>query len=489
MLIEDLVEGLNLEDESNEFKAIIKEGKNPNTGQRLEIVWLKELTGFANSFGGTLYVGVEDGSHKVLPLDHQTVDSVVLMVQRLVKAHVEPGLKYLFRKIAVPSTKPTRYVLAIDVEKSPYGPTALKFGGIPIYYVRHFGSTSAASTDELRDLFLESDMSSYDAFFTEEKFDKGDFAYLFDVYKQNNGRDLSLKELQSIGFVSLDGRLCKGALLFKDGCEDGKTLVVCSQFKGQSKGSSDFYFTKEIKGNLLREYFDIIDFVSGRTADGFVKKEDRHVSLISYPKRALSEAVANALVHRNYFINGSQIEVNLFSNRLEIVSPGSLLGSRWLKDEKDLSSIPPNRRNEVICAVFYMCKLMEKRGSGFDKIEEEYRPYGDEFAPFANSNNLYFSLTMFDLAEKNPLAAEGEFAKVDITPIEAGSKYDLTILGYCFYKRRTVSQIASFLGIAPSSYFRKSVLGGLLSKGLLIPFKQGNAVAYTASKELVKLAD
>lgn len=86
------------------------------------------------------------------------------------------------------------------------------------------------------------------------------------------------------------------------------------------------------------------------------------------------------------------------------------------------------------------------------------------------------------------MAADDEFAKVDIAPMEVGSKYDLQILGYCFYKRRTVSQIASFLGIAPSSYFRKGVLGELLSKGLLLPFKQGNAVAYTASKELVKLA-
>lgn len=482
MDIKDLIEGLISSKEAYEFAATIEGLKGQESN------WLKALVGMANSEGGTLYVGVDPDSHEVLPFDHQTATRLIRKIRRLAKERVDPGLNCRIQEIEVHGADSPKFILGIAVDKSLDGPFALIDDGIPVFYVRRYDKIEAASFCEIRAMFLKNALKM-DAAFTIDDFDEKDFTYLYGVYKRNRGRHLTLEELESIGFVSKGGKLSRGALLFKDDYVGDKALVVCSQFRGLTKRGDAFCFAKEIRGNLLKEYFDIIDFVAGRTADGFVKKDDHHETLISYPKRALAEAVANALVHRNYFINGSQIEVNLFSNRLEIVSPGSLLGSRWLKDEKDLSSIPPNRRNEVICSVFYMCKLMEKRGSGFDKIEEEYSPYGDEFAPFANSNNLYFSLTMFDLAEKNPSAAEDEFAKVDIAPMEVGSKCDLTILGYCFYKRRTVSQIASFLGIAPSSYFRKSVLGGLLSKGLLLPFKQGNAVAYTASKELVKLAD
>ncbi|MBO8427988.1 MAG: hypothetical protein IAC58_05560, partial [Firmicutes bacterium] len=294
----------------------------------------------------------------------------------------------------------------------------------------------------------------------------------------------------SIGFISLDNKLSKGALLFKDNCKDDATLVVCSQFLGTSKGDDTFYYTKEIKGNLLKEYYDVLDFLTNRIANGFIKKDDKHVDLISYPKRALSEGVVNALVHRNYFMNGSQIEINLFSNHLEIISPGSLVGTKWMKNEKDLASILPLRRNEVICSVFFICKLMEKRGSGFDKIEEEYSLYDKKYAPFVNSNNLYFSLTLLDLSKKSiSLDKDKEFAKVLIPQEKINSKYDLQILGYCYYKRRSVQEIATFLNMTPSTYFRKNILDYLIKGQYLIEFKEARNTKYIANKELVSLDD
>ena len=109
---------------------------------------------------------------------------------------------------------------------------------------------------------------------------------------------------------------------------------------------------------------------------GIIKIDGNEVSDMTVNK---AEANGVAFVHQ---------EINLFNNRLEIISPGSLVGSKWLKNEKDLASIPPLRRNEVICNVFYICKLMEKRGSGFDKIEEEYLPYDKKYRPYLNSNNF-----------------------------------------------------------------------------------------------------
>lgn len=489
MLIEDLVSGVNLEDENNEFKGIIKEGINPKNNERYEIGWLKELVGFANSSGGNLYIGVEDKNHKIVALDHKEADSVILMAHRLIKEHIEPNITYKISKIDVPNTKPTRYVLVISVQRNKALPVALKFNHFSFYFIRHFGKTSAATSEEIQNLVLDSESISFDSPFTLETFNEKDFTFLYEVFKKNNGRALTIKDLQSIGFISIDHTLSKGALLFKDDYDGDRTLVVCSQFLGISKGDDTFYYTKEIRKNLLKEYYEIFDFLEGRTANGFIKKNDKNVSLISYPARALTEGIINALAHRNYFMNGTQIEINLYSNHLDIISPGSLAGSKWLKNETDLASIPPIRRNEVICNVFYLCKLMEKRGSGFDKIEEEYSHYDKKYAPYLNSNNLYFSLTLLDLARKNLEINDRDFAKVYIDKDKINSKHDLNILGYCYYKKRSVKEIASYLNLTPSSYFRKHVIEPLVKNHFLIEFQDRAGTEYMTSKEEVKLDD
>lgn len=104
MLIEDLINRPELDDVDNEFQIVIKEGLNLETNQKSEIDWLKVLAAFANSSGGNLYVGVEDKSHKIVALDHKEADSVILMVHRLIKEHIEPNITYKISKIDVPNT-------------------------------------------------------------------------------------------------------------------------------------------------------------------------------------------------------------------------------------------------------------------------------------------------------------------------------------------------------------------------------------------------
>ncbi len=207
----------------------------------------------------------------------------------------------------------------------------------------------------------------------------------------------------NIVFFTLDGRLKNGALLFKDDCSGDRTLIECSHFPGISKGDNLFMASKRIAGNLLDEYEQIIDFVSSRSVNGFIKTETGRDDIVSYPRRSLSEGVANALGHRNYFISGSQIEINIYKDRLEIISPGSLTSKKWLHNEKRLSSIPSLRRNELICAVFSLCKIMDKKGSGFDKIETEYKRSGAAYYPYVSCDDSYFLLTLPDLAHPGGL--------------------------------------------------------------------------------------
>ena len=465
MLIEELVQGINIENEENEFKGIIKEGLNEKKDDRLENSWLKEIVGFANAKGGSLYVGVDNKSHEILALSHHEVDKIILMVHRLIKERIEPQINYFISTIDVPFTSPTRYLIKISIPKSNYLPVYLKYHSYSFVFIRHFGKTAIASPEEIRDLVLSSEKISFDQPFTDLIYRQEDFKLLHECYENYTKKKLQEKELISIGFISIDHHLSKGATLFLDNYNDSRTLVECTQFLGFSKGDNVFYANKTISANLLKEYFLIQEFITSRSANGYIKNESGRSRLLSYPLRALNEGIINALVHRNYFISGGQIEINLYKDRLEIISPGSLPGSRYLNKETNLSSIPPLRRNEVICNVFTMLGLMEKKGSGFDKIEDEYARYDQKYAPYISCDNSFFSLTLPDLS------FDGVFANLTTPKVyvneELTIKNALQILSFCYNSSKSIKEITDYLKIQPSSYFRKNVIDYLVKKEFL----------------------
>lgn len=76
-----------------------------------------------------------------------------------------------------------------------------------------------------------------------------------------------------------------------------------------------------------------------------------------------------------------------------IMSPGSFLPDGNVQDYNSIDDIPSKRRNEVLCDLLALCKLMERSGSGFEKIREVYKAYDNKFQ--------LFSITLMDLTFNN----------------------------------------------------------------------------------------
>jgi predicted HTH transcriptional regulator len=112
-----------------------------------------------------------------------------------------------------------------------------------------------------------------------------------------------------------------------------------------------------------------------------------------YPAEAIHEALVNAIVHRDYTIQGSEIHVDMYNDRLEIVSPGGMPDGKHIQD-LNIDDIPSIRRNPVICDIFSRLKLMERRGSGLRKIIDEYP---EEAAPSFRSTAQSFVVTLRNL--------------------------------------------------------------------------------------------
>lgn len=483
MLINEIVEYAYLESRNIEYKGIIEEGKGKD-GKSREIGWLKTLVGFANTDGGTMFIGVEDKSHKILALERKKADSIILMIHRQVRERIDPVIDYDISAITVNGKDMPRFVIRIEVKPNKNLPVALHEGGLLGIYVRNFGRTDLATQEQIRDLVLMSDNTPYDSVYVEAEYNPEDFC-IFQKIAASRGMEIDEKLLISKGIISQKKKLSRGAVLFSDMCSDARTKIVMTQWPGITKGGDIVNATEEYVGNLLEGIERVQNFVRNHSVNGYKKENDTRIEYYSYPARSITEGIVNAIGHRNYYIQGSQIEVDIFSDRMEITSPGSLLGVRILCREKNISSIIPRRRNEIICDILEICRLMEERGSGFDKIEEDYSEYDDRFKPYVTADASSFTLTLPDLTRADGIiTATDDMPEVYVEAVLEG-KNDLKILSFCYNNPRTVREVADMLDITPSTYFRKNTISRLIEGGFLKEIKNGSRKKIASNRERV----
>ncbi|MBK8048661.1 MAG: hypothetical protein IPK16_16980 [Anaerolineales bacterium] len=83
-----------------------------------------------------------------------------------------------------------------------------------------------------------------------------------------------------------------------------------------------------------------------------------------YPMPVVREAIVNAIAHRDYSIRGEGVRLLMFSDRLEVYSPGRLPGHVTLENLKD----ERYSRNEAIVSVLSDLGYIERLGYGIDRM-------------------------------------------------------------------------------------------------------------------------
>lgn len=105
-----------------------------------------------------------------------------------------------------------------------------------------------------------------------------------------------------------------------------------------------------------------------------------------FPKTAVREIVANALIHQDMTVTGAGPQIELFSTRLEITNPG-----KSLNPIERIIDLPPISRNEILAKLMRRMGLCEEQGSGIDKviysIEDAQLP-APEFRVYDNSTQV-----------------------------------------------------------------------------------------------------
>lgn len=480
MFLEELIDHKAFESKEIECKQILN--RDDIEG------WIKTIAGFANADGGVMYIGVDDKTNKLIGFDRKKADNERNYFNNQVNEHLSPRPPYTIDFKNYKNRDKELFIIAVKVEKSPVRPVIVKFKNIPAIYMRREGFTNGATYEEIIEMSISSQNKAFDVLPSALEYKRENFSKLFRFYADHtNNKRLTDKALASLGFFDKNKKLANGAVLFSDDYKDNKTEVMCSSFSGFNKGSERIVTVNKFCGCLTDTVEFMQNFIIQRMNHTMVKKASSRINIDAYPERALFEGIINSVAHRDYFLDGTQIQVDMFKDRLEISSPGSFFQSTKIEKTYDLSSIISKRRNELICGILVACNVMEAAGTGFDKIIEDYSKADDKHRPFIYSTSDHFTLVLPDLTYEGGVEAEPT-SKLIFVPVPNGSKYDEKVLSFCYNNAKNAVEIAEYLGVSNSTYLRNKVLKNLVDNDYLLTNSEGRTKFYRTNISNVELA-
>ncbi len=479
MYFEEIVENVELESDKSECKSRLN---------REDVVgWLKSIAGFSNASGGDFYIGVEDKTNKLIGFNRKEADNERNYFNNQVNEHLSPRPQMKVSFVRYEANGNERFIIHVYIPESVVKPVILKYKNIPSIFMRRDGFTNGATYEEIIEMSVKSRNTQFDLLLSDKKYEAENYKTLQEFYAlHNNGKELSEKALMSMGFYNENGLLVNGAVLFEDDYQGKKTEVVCSVFSGFNKGSERIVTVNRFHGNIIADINYMIEFVEQRMNHSMIKLDNTRKNIDAYPKRALFEGVINAVAQRDYFLDGTQIQMDMFKDRLEISSPGGFYRGEKIGKTYDLSGIISKRRNELITSVLVNCNVMEAAGTGFEKIMEEYQNVDETHRPYIYSSSDHFTLVLPDLTYSDGVEDSG-VPNILFAPVPNGTVYDEKVLSFCYYQAHKVSEIVSYLGVSDSTYFRKQVLENLVENQYLEKNKVSRASYFKTNPEMVRI--
>lgn len=357
--------------------------------------WCKSVSAFANGRGGCLIFGIANDD-TVTGLENPQLTAEKF--SEIVKTKLDPVLDFSLSFEDFDG----KTLMIVRIESGTITPYYYMGDGQQIAFCRLGNESVPATANTLRELVLRGTHQSYDSLLTDYKFDNYAFTKLRSVFHARTGKEFTDDDYESWGITNADGRLTNAGALLADESPVRHSRLFCTRWNGldQAHGRLDALDDMEVSGSLVILLQEGLDFCRRNSLKKWYKTPDGRVELPDYPEESILEGLVNALIHRSYLEIGSEVHIDIFDNRIEISSPGGMYENKPVQD-CDIMRIKSRRRNPVLADIFSRLKYMERRGSGFKKICQDYsiQPnYREELHPKFYSDNYDFTLTLYNLS-------------------------------------------------------------------------------------------
>ena len=361
--------------ETEELLAIIANGEDSRHQFKQNITraesLVPELAAFSNSKGGLLFIGVtDDGGIQGLTIED--MGRINQLVSNAAK-DVKPPISVTTENVALPSGM----VMVVDVPEGISKP--YMDGNLHVWVKNSANKSKVSAREELLRMFQSSalvhadeisvngssvtdiDQEFFDAFFERE------------YGERVEDQDVSRVQLLENMNLAKNGQLniC-GALLFASRPQIRLPVFIVKAvaFPGVDIEDEHYIDSQDINGKLSDVFQKVLGFVLTNIRHVQNEQGFNSVGEPEIPRIVLEELIANALIHRDYFVS-APIKVLVFADRIEIVSPGHLPNNLTIENIKMGNS---NVRNPILAS--FAPKVLPYRGLG-SGIKRAIKAYPD----------------------------------------------------------------------------------------------------------------
>ena len=415
----DILEIKNIIGETTEYDKKLKlEVKKPKS-------WCKSISAFANTLGGFLIFGISD-DNQIVGLE--TPDKDAELISEIIKTRLNPIPEF---KISF-HTEDGNVLLIVQVFKGEETPYYYSGDGLLEAYVRIGNESVKVSPIELKRLVLRGRNTTFDSQNSMYKVEDYAFSKLRERYKKWTGNSFDEKDLVSFGLATEDGYLTNAGALIADESPIRYSRIFCTRWNGLNKsgGTFDALDDAEYEGSVISLIDNGEAFIKRNAKMMWKKTANSREEMPEYVERSYHEALVNAIAHRDYLINGSEVHIDIYDDRLEIYSPGGMPDGSNIQ-ERDPVTVPSTRRNPVLADVFNRLGYMERKGSGFAKILDNYAfqvNYTDEKKPYFRSDRYQFTVIMPNLNYRGTQDGTQDFDTLIMNMIEENNKISAKIM-------------------------------------------------------------
>ena len=323
--------------------------------------FVRDLVALANTIGGRILLGVRDDGAVIGVKDSNALRARIQDVARNCDPPVEVQVE------------PVDGVLAVHVRESDSKPVQCSDG----FFWRQGAASQKLSRNEIRDFFRAEGVIRFDLTpcprfrypgdFDREKFDA--WLHLSGITEGAPVEDVlvNIEAAERAG----DGLLFRnaGVLFFAKNVRHffSEAYITCLLAKGTDK--VHILDRKDFDGGVVADIEDALRFVERNTRTAYRIEGLRRQNIPEYPARAVREAITNAVMHRDWFFEGANVFVEIYTDRIEVSSPGGLPKGLTLADLGHRSI----RRNPLISDLLHRIGFIEKAGTGIRRIRDEAR--------------------------------------------------------------------------------------------------------------------
>jgi len=349
-----------------DLKILVQEGEGTTLEfkESLSGSLAREMVGLANTIGGKILLGVRDDGSVAGMKD---TNSLRARVQDMAR-NCDPPVKVV--------VEPVGEVVVVHVHESDAKPVQCSDG----FFWRQGAVTQKLSRAEIRDFFrtegaIRFDLSPCPRFRYPQDFDRAKYSAWLKL-SGISGRPRTEDVLVNIEAAErAGGKLLfrnAGVLFFAKNVRHffNQAYVTCLLAKGTDK--VHVLDRKDFDGGIVADIEDAMRFIERNTRTAWRIEALQRENIPEYPMKALREALTNAVMHRDWFVEGANVFVELYTDRIEVVSPGGLPKGMTLADLGRKSV----RRNALIADLLHRIEFIEKAGTGIKRIRDEAHDQG-----------------------------------------------------------------------------------------------------------------